>query len=315
LAPYSDQDDDDNDDSGPSKKSKKSKKKKKKSASKPQVNAPISESTPLSPPLVSQTSQQVDVRDSLTASERKALKKAKQKEKKTKVDDLDKALTELAIQYVTSTYKYFQYQLVHSRLPPQQESSMTQGKGQSFSYLLGVSLQHLNAEAELRKFFGSRVVQATRTKISSSSRRNVGALKSNLTRPQPNWWTASQREGLSIRPLTLEECQEKFQRRSWDAINEKWWTVEYSRKYKSMTKAFIKTVLSGGERLARSITKVITENLVLDPQGFYDLLQKLPWQADTLLQLSEVYRHREGVLVPSFVNVSSLNSRRICTSR
>lgn len=60
----------------------------------------------LSPPLASQIAQQVDVRDSLTASERKALKKAKQKEKKTKVDDLDKALTELAIQYVTSTYKY-----------------------------------------------------------------------------------------------------------------------------------------------------------------------------------------------------------------
>lgn len=71
-----------------------------------------------------------------------------------------------------------------------------------------------------------------------------------------------------------------------------------------MTKAFIKTVLSGGERffLARSITTKSHQlkNLILDPQGFYDLLQKLPWQADTLLQLSEVYRHREGVLVPSF---------------
>jgi len=153
---------------------------------------------------------------------------------------------------------------------------MTQGKGQSFSYLLGVSLQHLNAEAELRKFFGSRVVQATRTKISSSSRRNVGALKSNLTRPQPNWWTASQREGLSIRPLTLEECQEKFQRRSWDAINEKWWTVEYSRKYKSMTKAFIKTVLSGGERLARSIIKVITENFGPRPTGILRSFTETP---------------------------------------
>jgi len=100
LAPYSDQDDDD---SGPSKKSKKSKKKKKKPAPKPRVDAPIS---PLPPPLASQTAQQIQVRDALTASERKALKKAKQKEKKTKVDDLDKALTELAIQYVTSTYKY-----------------------------------------------------------------------------------------------------------------------------------------------------------------------------------------------------------------
>jgi len=32
----------------------------------------------------------------------------------------------------------------------------------------------------------------------------------------------------------------------------------------------------------------------LDPDGFWDLLGKLPWHADTLLQLSEVFRHREG---------------------
>jgi len=32
----------------------------------------------------------------------------------------------------------------------------------------------------------------------------------------------------------------------------------------------------------------------LDPQGFWDLLGTLPWHADTLLQISEVYRHRDG---------------------
>ena len=31
-----------------------------------------------------------------------------------------------------------------------------------------------------------------------------------------------------------------------------------------------------------------------DPQGFWDLLGALPWHADTLLQISEVYRHRDG---------------------
>lgn len=32
-----------------------------------------------------------------------------------------------------------------------------------------------------------------------------------------------------------------------------------------------------------------------DPQGFWDLLGVLPWHADTLLQISEVYRHRDGM--------------------
>ena len=31
-----------------------------------------------------------------------------------------------------------------------------------------------------------------------------------------------------------------------------------------------------------------------DPQGFYDIIRQAPWHADTLLQLSELYRHREG---------------------
>ena len=32
----------------------------------------------------------------------------------------------------------------------------------------------------------------------------------------------------------------------------------------------------------------------IDPQGFGDLLGTMPWHADTILQVSEVYRHREG---------------------
>lgn len=125
---------------------------------------------------------------------------------------------------------------------PQEKS-----KGQSLADFLSVSLQHLDAEAELRKFFGSRVVQATKTKAPTSSRRNAGALRSNLTRPQPSWWSATQREGLSIRPLTDEEVKLKLNRRYWTPVDEKWWTVEYSKKYKSVTRAFMQIVQSGGE--------------------------------------------------------------------
>ncbi|KIK05427.1 hypothetical protein K443DRAFT_353509 [Laccaria amethystina LaAM-08-1] len=194
-------------------------------------------------------------------NEKKALKKAKAKEKKAANDELDQALAELSIKY-----------------PASQKISHASAGRRSLADLLVVSLQHLDSEAELKKFFGARVVQANRSgsgSAGSPSRRQGAAVRSHLTRPQPTWWAAKQREGLSIRILSEEEVAVKVKHNGWEPIEETWWTVEYSKKYRSMTKAFMQTVLSG------------------DPQGFWDLLGKSPWHADTLLQVSEVYRHRE----------------------
>ena len=123
---------------------------------------------------------------------------------------------------------------------------------QSLAKLLSVSLAHLDSEGEMRKFFGSRVVQSTKASSGSTqSGRRQGAsaaLRSNLTKPKPTWWAARQREGLSVRVYTDEEVVEKLDRHGWNpAGEEKWWTVEYSKKYKSMTKAFMSTVMSGGK--------------------------------------------------------------------
>jgi hypothetical protein len=188
-----------------------------------------------------------EAKNALTPTERRALKKAKQKEKRTKGNDIEKALAELAIQCVASTHSVHCCSLRHIRLPSQPQLSQTTSKGHSLADLLGASLQHLDAEAELRKFFGSRVIQAAKTQPPSASRRNAGALRSNLTRPRPTWWSASQREGLSIRPLSQDEVRAKLHKHGWEKMDEKWWTVEYSKKYKSMTRAFMQTVLSGGE--------------------------------------------------------------------
>jgi hypothetical protein len=49
--------------------------------------------------------------------------------------------------------------------------------------------------------------------------------------------------------LTTDEVDAKLKRHGWEAISqEKWWTVEYSKRYKSLTKVFMGTVFSGGER-------------------------------------------------------------------
>ncbi|KAF8075761.1 transcriptional repressor TCF25-domain-containing protein [Lyophyllum atratum] len=219
--------------------------KKKKSKKKSEAPTPTPKSTPAIPT------------PSIVKNEKKAVKKAKAKEKKAADDELDQALAELSLKFPD----------LQKPSPPTSTSPHT------LSALLAVSLPHLDSEAELRKFFGSKVIQANKSSSSpggGAARRNAAAQRSHLTRPQAGWWSASQREGLSIRVLSGEEVEGKG-----GGGGEKWWTVEYSQRYKSMTKMFIQAVMSG------------------HPDALWEIQRKLPWHADNLLQLAEVYRHRE----------------------
>ncbi|KAI0301899.1 transcriptional repressor TCF25-domain-containing protein [Multifurca ochricompacta] len=142
--------------------------------------------------------------------------------------------------------------------------------------LLSVSLSHLNPDVEMRRFFGAKVVSASKNEPGSSSkaRRQPTTQRSNLTRPRSNWSPAKLREGLTLRFLTDDEITTKAALSPW-SNNEKYWTAEYSKRYKGATHAFMQTVHSG------------------DPEGFYAILRNVPWHADTLLQLAELYSHRE----------------------
>jgi hypothetical protein len=190
---------------------------------------------------------------------KKAMKKAKAREKKAGNDELDRALAELSVKFVSffSDQAYLiptvtRYPELGNISSATHGASTSKFSAHSLATLLSVSLPHLDSEAEMRKFFGSKVVQANKTTSSgppgSSSRRPARTLRSHLTRPQASWWAAKQREGLSIRSLTEEELEAKLKRHVWDRVDEeKWWTVEYSKQYKSVTKAFMQTVMSGGE--------------------------------------------------------------------
>ncbi|KAK0205865.1 transcriptional repressor TCF25-domain-containing protein [Desarmillaria ectypa] len=209
-------------------------------------------------------------------NEKKAAKKAKAKARKADKDELDEVLAELSLKYVYSrAVTHIISQRVRYSNAPSSSGTATQASVDALASLLSVSLSHLDSEAEMRKFFGSKVVQASKADTpgaTSSSRRQPTALRSHLTRPQPAWAQARTREGLSIRPLTDDELRHQAA----DSVpGEKWWTVEYSKKYKSMTKVFIQTVQAG------------------DPQGLFDMCQSMPWHADTLLQMAQVFRHRE----------------------
>lgn len=152
-----------------------------------------------------------------------------------------------------------QERLTKSRYPELQNistatnASSSTSSLESLSTLLSVSLPHLDSEAEMRKIFGSKVVQASKegSPAATTSRRKPVVNRSNLTRPQATWAPVGHREGLSIRTLTDEEVAGKLARHSWSpaGAEDKWWTIVYSKKYKSMTKAFMRTVQSGGESL------------------------------------------------------------------
>lgn len=257
---------------------KKPKKKKKKGLSTPaDVVSPAGESSGLtgSPITIAEAPGFADPsasspsQGSTSKKEWKALKKQKAKAKRDGNDEFDKALDELSIKYRD----------MHAP-----SSATIQGKEfsphslqEECSRLLSVSLSHLNPDAEMRKFFGAKVISASKNESGSSSRarRQPTTQRSNLTRPRSTWWPAKLREGLTLRPLTADEVAAKTTLAPWNNKDDRYWTAEYSKRYKGATLAFMQTVLSG------------------DPEGFYAILQHVPWHADTLLQLAELYSHRE----------------------
>ncbi len=236
------------------------KKKKKIAATTPAVSSPVPDVHSPEPDSVPSTPA------GPSKKERKALKKQKAKEKqKDEMDDVDKALAELSLKYPD-----LKQQLASTSAPTSSPAT-----ARSLAGLLAVSMSHLDSEAELRKFFGSKVVSAAKGSSSAPSRQSA-AQRSHLTRPKGTWWPAQLREGLSVRPLTQEEVDKSLRRHLRQPLHgEKVWTVDYSKKYRAVTFDFMRTVLSG------------------DPEGFYQILRVLPYHADTLLQLSEVYHHRE----------------------
>lgn len=119
-------------------KAKKAKKKKKK---------PVASDAQTSP-------QQLKPAEAPKLQQPKSVKKGKGKEKKDGLDDLDTALAELS-------KKYPELQSVAA------SSSTT--RNASLASLLSVSVSNLDAEAEMRKFFGARAVIAAKSSETSSS--------------------------------------------------------------------------------------------------------------------------------------------------
>lgn len=149
--------------------------------------------------------------------------------------DFDKILAELHLES-------------HGLQPVASTSNPGSSPHKRFTDLICISPQHLDGDLEMRKFFGSKIIVSSKTSSRAASKRVNAAHRSTLTNPKPNWWPAQLREGLSIRQLTLDEFEDKLFRYGWsDRPEEVWWTVEYGKKYRGITMAFMQTVMSGGK--------------------------------------------------------------------
>lgn len=165
----------------------------------------------------------------------------KSKKKKRQPDgseDIDKVLAELLLDS-------------HSPLSAAGDvSNPAPSRHKRFTTLLSISLQHLDGELEMRRFFGSKTVVSTKTPTRTAPKRVSAAHRSALTNPKPNWWPAQLREGLSARQLTPDEHEDKLFRHGWQSRPEEvWWTIDYGKKYRAITMGFMQVVMAGGKQV------------------------------------------------------------------
>ncbi|KZO93809.1 DUF654-domain-containing protein [Calocera viscosa TUFC12733] len=197
------------------------------------------------------------------------------KKKKKKQDEIDIALAEIA-------KKYGDVRGPASGSKSEASQGHTTTAGTRIRALLSVSYKDLDPSVELRRFFGSRVIQQNQP---APNRRHGPVLRSRLTKPGPNWPPQNVRQGIEMRELAREEVQDLVRRRRLEkgdaSVGGKWWTAVHSRAYKSVQQQFLQAVQSH------------------DPNSLMALLQVYPWHVDTLLQLSNVATHQGDLTLAS----------------
>ncbi|WWC72536.1 uncharacterized protein I206_106498 [Kwoniella pini CBS 10737] len=239
----------------PAKKSKKKKNKKKKTA----ASALKEESsTPATP-------------DTGTPS-KGGKKKKKKSDPFAGMDEVDRALAELKLQYGENQL---------SEAGPSRAVDSTETRSaMAFRNLLSVDPKNLDADAELRRFFGSKVIASSATSGSNRHRPGVSQkLRYTISKPKPTYPPATSLAGLVMREMLDNEVEELYERRGRERIDkgEKWFTFEHTGPWREIQRQFMGAVKSH------------------DPNELMALLQVYPWHVDTLLQMSEVYRLQSDI--------------------
>ncbi|TYJ53218.1 hypothetical protein B9479_006141 [Cryptococcus floricola] len=204
---------------------------------------------------------------------KKKKKKAKAPDPFAGLDEVDRALAELRLRYGEDQVA--------------EGSSMgAEGPGDfrghlAFRNLLSVDPKNLDADAELRRFFGSKVIAS-----SAQPNKHRGGpsakLRYTISKPKSQYPPANSLAGLVMREMTAEEVEETCDRRDRDLVDkgENWFTFEHIGVWREVERQFMGAVRSHGE---------------FNPNQLMALLQVYPWHVDTLLQMSEVYRLQSDI--------------------
>ncbi|OWZ80850.1 cytoplasmic protein [Cryptococcus neoformans Bt85] len=201
---------------------------------------------------------------------KKSSKNAKAPDPFAGLDEIDRALAELKLRYGEEA--------------SEASSSKTadiagEGRGSmSFRNLLSVDPKNLDADAELRRFFGSKVIAST----AQPSKRRLGVpskLRYTISKPKSQYPPTTSLSGLVMREMLNEEVNELYRRRGRGQLDkgEKWFTFEHVGAWREIERQFMGAVQSH------------------DPNQLMALLQVYPWHVDTLLQMSEVYRLQSDI--------------------
>ncbi|WWC65095.1 uncharacterized protein I303_107709 [Kwoniella dejecticola CBS 10117] len=199
-------------------------------------------------------------------------KKKKKADPFAGMDEVDRALAELKLQYGDDQSS----EAGPSRVADTAENRSTM----AFRNLLSVDPKNLDADAELRRFFGSKVIASSATSGPNRHRPGVSQkLRYTISKPKPTYPPATSLEGLVMREMLENEVEELYERRGKERMDkgEKWNTFEHTGPWREIQRQFMGAVRSH------------------DPNELMALLQVYPWHVDTLLQMSEVYRLQSDI--------------------
>ncbi|XP_025115412.1 transcription factor 25-like isoform X1 [Pomacea canaliculata] len=134
--------------------------------------------------------------------------------------------------------------------------------------LLSVEYKNLNADAEMRKIFGSHVVQAEHGR--GRHRNRTSQRSGRLVQPKENWPVFG-RTGLSMTMMHQADSKKA------GAGNSQCFTFEHSPQYQQVQFLFLDAVQS------------------YNPQNIANIIHEHPYHIDSLIQLSEIFRMSEDL--------------------
>lgn len=156
---------------------------------------------------------------------------------------MDRALAELKLKYGEDA----------APAPTAAETSESRS-ALRFRSLLSVDPKQLDADAELRRFFGSKVIASAdaatpRHRGHARMQAALAKMRYTLAKPKPTYPPPTSLAGLNMREMGPEDVADLYDRRGWEQTDpgEKWYTFEHSPAWREIERQFLGAVRSHGE--------------------------------------------------------------------